>query len=110
MKKEDMKGEIIKHALVNSLGTAVYIIVIASFLYLGGQGVFGQNASVFIPIAMLMVFVFSAAFTGFLMFGRPIMWYLDGKKKEALSLLVYTLGFFLFITLIALLLLMRFSN
>lgn len=96
------KGEIIRHALVNSLGIGVYVILVASLMYLAEGGVFGENPSVFIPIAMLMLFVFSAAFTGFLMFGRPVMWYLDGKKKEALSLLIYTLGFFLFITLIVL--------
>ena len=52
---------------------------------------------------MLMLLVFSAAFTGFLIFGKPIMWYLDNKKKEAFSLLIYTLSLFLIITLIALL-------
>ena len=50
---------------------------------------------------MLMLFVFSAAFTGTLVLGRPIVWYLNGKKREALSLLFYTLGVFLAITLIA---------
>jgi len=96
------KREIIRQALINALGTAVYVILIASLMYLAEEGVFGENPSVFIPIAMLMLFVFSAAFTGFLVFGKPVMWYLDGKKKEALSLLFYTLSFFLFITLIVL--------
>lgn len=57
----------------------------------------GQIPTPFIPIFMLMLFVFSAALTGTLFFGKPIMWYIDGKKKEALSLLAYTFGAFFII-------------
>jgi hypothetical protein len=28
---------------------------------------------------------------GILVFGQPLAWYVDGKKKEALSLLSYTM-------------------
>lgn len=93
-------GMITRYAFINALGTALYVIIVASFIYLAGEGVFGVGKTIFVPIAMLMLFVFSAAFTGTLVFGRPIMWYLDGKKREALSLLVYTLGIFLIITII----------
>ena len=44
--------------------------------------------------------VFSAAFTGFLVFGRPIMWYLDGKKKEAMQLFFSTLILLLMIAIV----------
>jgi len=99
------RREIIRQALMNSLITAAYVILVALFIYLASQGLFEQNNTVLIPIAMLMLFVFSAALTGFLIFGKPFMWYLNNKKKEALSLLFYTLGIFLAITVIALLLL-----
>ena len=101
-------GKITKYALLNSLGTSVYVIAIASFLYFLGKNFPGGNESVFIPIFMLMLFVFSAAFTGILVFGRPIMWYLDGKKKEALSLLFHTLLIFFVVTIIAFALLIYF--
>ncbi len=92
------KGEILRYALLNAFGTAVYVIVVVSLIYLAGHGALEEEKStVLIPMAMLMLFVFSAAFTGALVFGRPVVWYLDGKKKEALSLLVYTLGVFLII-------------
>ncbi|MGY4884456.1 MAG: hypothetical protein ACP5NZ_02655 [Nanobdellota archaeon] len=97
--------KIIKYALLNALGTSLYIILVASLLYSLSNGFLGNNNTIFIPIAMLMLFVFSAAFTGSLVFGRPIIWYLDGKKREALSLLAYTLCFFFFITLLVFLLL-----
>jgi len=55
---------------------------------------------VIIPIAMLLLFVTSAAITGFLVFGKPAMLYIDGKKREAVSLLGYTLGIMFVMTLI----------
>jgi mannose/fructose/N-acetylgalactosamine-specific phosphotransferase system component IIC len=54
-----------------------------------------------IPIAMLLLLVCSAAITGFLVFGKPVMLYIDGNKKEAISLLGYTLGILVIITIIA---------
>jgi len=56
--------------------------------------------------AISRLFVFSAALTGLLVFGRPVLWYFDGRKKEALSLLAHTLAIFLVITIIALFLLL----
>ncbi len=92
---------IIKTALFNSLSTAVYVALVGSFFYLAGQKKFGDGHTVFIPIFLLMLLVFSVALTGALIFGRPVLWYLEGKKQDALSLLVYTLGSFFIITLLA---------
>lgn len=96
------KAGIIQHAMINALGTAFYVAIVASFMYFFSQGNPDGNPTILIPITMLMIFVFSAAFTGFLILGKPIMWYIDGKKKEALSLLLYTLGMFFIITIIVL--------
>jgi len=96
--------ETVKYAIIDSLGTALYIALIASFIYILGESG-GDTKSIIAPIFMLMLFVFSAAFTGTLVFGRPIIWYLNGKKHEALSLLFYTLGIFLAITCITFLVL-----
>ncbi len=95
-----MKG-IVKYAIINSLGTAIYITLIVSFIYSLGNFFPGPDKkTILIPVAMLMLFVFSAAVTGFLVLGRPVIWYLNGKKREALSLLFYTLGIFLIIIFI----------
>lgn len=53
----------------------------------------GPVDTVLVPILMLLVF--SASVTGGLIFGRPVLWYLDGKKKETFSLLITTLLIFL---------------
>ncbi len=99
-----LKNSIIKNAALNAVVTALYVAVIASFLFYAPK-VFGPNRTntVLVPIVVLSLFVFSAAVTGILVFGQPVLWYLDGKKKEAISLLVYTLGIFLLITIAALL-------
>ena len=99
-----MKG-VIKYAVINSLGTAAYVVFVVSLIFSLGNKFSGGDETIFIPIAMLMLLVFSVAFVGSLIFGRPIIWYLNGKKKEALSLLFYTMGIFFAITLIAFLLL-----
>lgn len=96
-----MKNNIIKIAALNALATTAYIVAVASFLFYAPKVFKSGDDTVLIPIVMLMLFVFSAATTGLLLFGRPAFWYLDGKKKEALSLLVSTLIIFLLITLVA---------
>lgn len=92
---------IVKTALRNAAATAIYIVAIASFLFYVPKQL-GRAETVLVPIVMLMLFVFSAAVTGSLIFGQPVLCYLDGKKKEARSLLVTTLVFFFALLLAAL--------
>jgi len=91
-------NKIIKSAFINAIGTTIYIIIVASFIYYLQENVPKEINTVVIPIAMLLLFVFSAALTGILVFGKPVMLYLDGKRKEAISLIGYTLGILLTIT------------
>lgn len=102
-----MKKDIFKYACINSLLTALYIILVASFFfYVPRHFSFPEKPdTVFAPIMMLMLFVFSATVTASLVLGRPILWYLDGKKKEAISLFIHTLVVFFFIILLAFILL-----
>ncbi len=85
-------NKIIKYAVINAVLTALYVIVIALFLS-NAQSIFGpeEPKTFLVPVVMLLLLVLSAAITGSLVFGRPVMWYLDGNKKEALSLLAYTI-------------------
>ena len=101
--------DVIKYAAINSLGTAAYIVFIVSLIFSLGNKFSGSDETLFVPIAMLMLLVFSVALVGSLIFGRPILWYIDGKKKDAVLLLAYTLGIFLAITLIAFLILIVIS-
>lgn len=100
-----MSNNIIKNAAVNVVGTALYIVTVASFMsytpHLFAEKDGGDPKTVLVPIVMLLLFVLSAAITGSLVFGRPVLWYLDGQKKEAISLLAHTLGFLFVIMIIA---------
>ncbi|MFH0853418.1 MAG: hypothetical protein V1853_03355, partial [bacterium] len=65
-----------------------------------GEKVFGPVDNKMIgPIVFLLLFVFSALLTGFLILGKPLMLYLDGLKKEGAKLLFYT-GASLFVLLL----------
>ncbi len=102
-----MTGIIIKRASVNAAMTVAYIVLIASFLS-NAKYIFGKNEgdeTVLVPIVMLLLLVISAAITGWCVFGLPVMWYIDGKKKESVTLLAYTLGFLCVIALACILVL-----
>ena len=92
----EMKAKIVKNAAINAGATALYIAAISLFLSHGSKFFDSDKGeSAVIPAVMLCLFVFSAAITALLIFGRPVTWYLDGRKKEAFSLLAHTLGIFL---------------
>lgn len=82
-----MDKKIIKHALLLALGEAVYIILVA-LLMTGIEKWFSgkPDPAVVAPIAILLLFVISAAISGALILGKPAMLYLDGQKKAALQL------------------------
>ena len=103
-------NEIKKTAIVNALATALYVVAVGAFMYYGSLIKLGRANIVLVPISLLLLFVFSAALTGFLIFGKPAQMYVDGKKKEALSLLTYTLVSFSIITFIFLMLLIVFTR
>lgn len=101
--------KIIKRAFIDSVGTTAYIILVVLFIF--SLQIFALKKDIIIiPIAMLLLFVCSAAITGFLVFGKPLMLYVDGKKKEAISLLGYTLGMLFLITLIFFIFLIAYYN
>jgi len=103
-------NKIWKSAIINSIATAAYVIGVACFMYFGTMIKLGRANTILVPIALLLLFVFSAALTGFLIFGKPAQLYVDGKKKEALSLLIHTLIIFSIITFLALVLLVIFAR
>jgi hypothetical protein len=78
-------------ALLHALCTAIYVSLVALFMQ-NGERIFGKMDNLFGPVAILLIFVLSAAVTGSLVLGRPILMYLDNRKAEALKMFFYTLG------------------
>ncbi|MBM3233638.1 hypothetical protein FJZ19_00925 [Candidatus Pacearchaeota archaeon] len=101
---------IAKRALIDAISTTLYIILVASFMFYLQTSMPKAPDNVLIPIAMLLLFVFSAGLTGALVFGKPIMLYFDGKKKEAVLLIAYTLGILFIITLIVFIFLLAYFS
>ncbi|MEK9172950.1 MAG: hypothetical protein AAB594_00050 [Patescibacteria group bacterium] len=88
-----------KHAAINSLAATAYIALVATVMsnikrFIGPNEGDGNVLSL---IAFLTLFVISAATMGIIIFGRPIMWYLNGEKSEAVKLTLYTVGFMIII-------------
>lgn len=99
---KSMKNVILKYAGLNALGTALYVAAVAIFMSHTSEIFNGvEEKTALIPFAMLLLFVLSATVTGSLVIGRPVLWYLDGKKKEAVRLFIATVGFLFFFTLVA---------
>lgn len=97
-----MPKKIVHRALFHTLLTAAYVILIASFLfYVPKYLQSNEPDTVLVPVIMLSLLVFSVALTGSLLFGLPVLWYLEGRKKDSLALLSYTLGFFFIFTVLA---------
>lgn len=95
-----MKKAVFTQALLNAALTALYIVGIALFFFYASQMFGPDGKSPLIPVMMLLLFVSSAAITGFLVLGRPILWYLDGRKSDALSLLGSTIGILLVLAIL----------
>lgn len=91
-----------KTAIVNSIGVLVYVAIVATVMN-NAERIFGKMDSVIGAVGFLMLFVLSAGVVGSLIAGKPIFLYVDGKKKEAINLLVWTLACLAVITLIVLL-------
>ncbi len=80
-----------KNPFINALAAIAYIAAVASLMfYVSTFGKLPIENSVFMPIMVLSLFVFSAATMGYLFLAQPVMLFLDGKKKEAVSLFLQT--------------------
>jgi hypothetical protein len=82
--------KLIFHSLLHALGVFIYILLVATIMK-NGEKIFGKMADVWGPLAFLLLFVFSAAITGALVVGQPVVNYLNGQKKEAIFQLFATL-------------------
>lgn len=83
----------------NAILTAAYVFLV-SLIFQYGEKVFGKMDNLIGPAAFLMIFVLSAALTGTLILGKPVLMYLDGKKKEAVKLFGLTILFLTIITVV----------
>jgi len=79
------------YAIADAVGVFVYVVAV-SWLLNSGTRWFARDPGLWAPIAMLMLFVLSAAVVGSLVFGRPILVFLDGRKREAVKIAIATIA------------------
>ena len=103
-KTTPMKNNLIIRAFLHSLGVLIYTSLIAAFLF-NGEKLFGKVTSFLMPAAILLLLVLSAAITGALVLGKPILLYLDNQKADALKLFGWTVGWLAVITITILIIL-----
>lgn len=89
------KNQMFGYSLAHAGGAMAYISVVAWFLTNAEKLFGGEEKVIWIPIAMLSLLTFSVAMMGVLIFGRPVMLYLNNQKKEAINFLFHTLGWLL---------------
>lgn len=83
-----------KKPFLHALGAALYIV----FIVLVIQGVSflikSQNGTILIPMAMLSMFVLSAAIMGYLFLSEPLFLLAENRKQEAIVFFAKEVGFF----------------
>ncbi len=93
------KKSILRYALLEVLAAVLYVLFISVF-FSQAEKIFGPEDTMLSPVVFLLLLVFSVAMMAMTIFGRSIMWYLDGQKKEAVKLLFYKLAYlFVFMVL-----------
>jgi len=75
---------------MSACGVILYVLLIA-YVMTNLEKSFGPRPGLLGPFLFLLMFVLSAAIVGSLIFGKPTLMYLGGKKKEAIITFIYTL-------------------
>lgn len=78
-----------KLGLLQAIGVTIYCGLVGLVIN-NGEKIFGQMKSPIGPIAFLTMFCVSALVCGLLVFKKPYELFFDGKKKEAINVVVYT--------------------
>lgn len=97
--------KICKQSFIYSLAAAAYIALVAIFMA-NAEKFLGKNDTALSALAFLLLFSLSALIVGALLVGKPLMIYLDGKKKEAVWALLANAGWMLLFLIISLAILM----
>lgn len=79
-------------ALAHAAGVTAYIFLVIKLITIVGKYSPETKVPVLGPMIFLLVFVLSAAITASLVLGRPLLYYLDGKKTEGVKMFLATIG------------------
>lgn len=94
-----MNKNLLQRSFLHVLGVVLYVFLVGIFME-NGEKLFGEVDGPLAPVLFLSLFVLSAAVTGSLILGKPILLYIDGQKKDAIKLFFYTLSWLLLAVII----------
>ena len=83
---------IMRYAVAHAGFVVLYIGLVATFMTHAPRLLGRFEDTWLAPTLFLLLFVISASVMSLLVFGRPLMWYLDGARHEAVKLAVATVG------------------
>ena len=83
-----------KNPFFNALFAITYIVVLVFGAIMAPRAFGGPEESILYPMIGLAVFVLSAAMMAYLFFYQPIVMLLDGKRTEAVTFFLRTIGIF----------------
>jgi hypothetical protein len=83
----------IELGFLHASGAVAYIALVAFVMTRAEDVIRPFEGSVVAPVLFLTLFVLSVAVMALTIFARPVLWFLEGKKKEAVMLAVYTVFF-----------------
>ncbi len=90
-----------KNPFLNALAAAAYIALVACIMFYGPR-VAAKEDSVIAPIALISLFTLSAAVMSYLFLYQPLQFFLEGKKREGITLFLKTVAVFAGLTILAL--------
>ena len=94
-----------KKPFLYALTATLYIVIIVLVINFGGSVLKDQEETIIIPMAMLSLFVLSAAVMGFLFLSEPLYLLMENRKQEAIVFFAKVVGIFAcFVAIFAILL------
>src|SRR3989344_2802874 len=94
-----------KKPFLYALTATLYIVIIVLVINFGGSILKDQEETIIIPMAMLSLFVLSAAVMGFLFLSEPLYLLMENRKQEAIVFFAKVVGIFAcFVAIFAILL------
>lgn len=105
LEQVDIIKHMSKNPIINAVSASGYIVLVVGVMSFVSQTQRNKPDTFFAPITLLSLLTLSVAVMAFLFFYQPLQLFIEGKKKEAVSLFVKTVGIFAAFTAVLLILL-----
>jgi hypothetical protein len=83
-----------KKPFLYALGAALYIVIVVTILQTASYIFKDMSGTMLVPMAMLSMFVLSAAIMGYLFLSEPLYLLVENRKQEAITFFAKVVGFF----------------